>query len=261
MRHPIAQTEFVCPRYTFFRCVLCSFLIATVFAAAPYKSNAAEIEYIYLRNNGISPADIWVNDSYQGWIPAGETRLVDRKGFETWGSARPQTDGTLSKREHSHGGWSGSGDSIVLICQVRNGRAFQSIVKLPKDWGVEVGSDPNEYPKVWFGENSAGEAFEVTGNEKPIEAGKEGNDCGSGALEGQAKTNVIARKVQVPPIGWRCFYAGTLHRTANPGTDCGDPSLGGLWEWVDGFKSPRPFREMPESQAKRNNLPYFLLQR
>lgn len=158
------------------------------------KAQSAEVEYIYMRNNGISPADIWVNGYYQGYIPAGETRLLDKKGFETYESARTQSDGTISKREHSHGSWVGSGITEVFVCQIRNGQAFQSVVRLPKDCGAGVGADPSKHPKIWFGETTAGEEFEVTGNEKPIEKGKEGNDCSVSSTSGFYKTNVKAKE-------------------------------------------------------------------
>jgi len=155
-------------------------------------SFAKEIRYIYLHNNGVSPADIWVNQDYQGWVPAGETVYVDKLGFVTADSDRLQADGTRSPRRESHGGWSGYGDTVVTICQVKKGTAYQMDIKLPKEWGTDLGAKANEEPKVWFGEDSSGSTFEVGDEVKPIYKGVEGNDCGTKVSQGQIKTNVVS---------------------------------------------------------------------
>lgn len=233
-------------------------LTAASIGAIP-QAPAQEIRSIVLMNNGKSPADIWVNMSYQGYAPAGELVQVDKLGFTTQDSGRTLPDGTRTPDVASHGGWSGYGDVTVTICQCdRYGKAHKMEVVFPKEFGNEVGDD-KEFPLVWFGESSAGPKPNVTRGMEihPIYKGIEGNDCGSSALQGQARTNVTVKKVIVLPTGWRCFYAGTLHSSASPGADCGNASLGGLWEWIDGFTSPLPIREMTESEAKRNNLPYL----
>lgn len=176
-------------------------LIAITLAS---KADGKEVTRIYLKNNGVAPADIWVNGAYQGYVPGGEICSVDKLGFTTYDSGRTNSIGTKSADMRSHGGWSGHDDTIVSICQCKNKQPYKMTITIPKEWGTQVGN-AIESPKVWFGETSAGNAptdSEIQNQAKEIYKAIEADDCVNAAQIGVIDTNAKSALIN---FEWRVF--------------------------------------------------------
>lgn len=157
-----------------------------------------EIETVYLKNNGIAPAEIRINGFYQGYVPGGELCYTQRLGFLTQSSGS-----TRETQKESHGGWSGTGDISVAICQVTSqGNAYKTQIKLPKKAAAGLGNSELE-PVVWFGETSAGTEPKDVTTARQIYKGVDGDDCGLSAIEGIAATNI---KDNVVEGTWRIVF-------------------------------------------------------
>lgn len=154
-------------------------LFMILLSASPASAETKIIRSITLVNNGIAPADIWVNGIYQGYVPANDARHVDQVGI-------------LGRDGKDYGGWNFTTKDVeVRICQCRkSGASYLSKLTIPVSYGTYMGD--SKHPIVWFGEQSLGKQpdFSVAENSaKPIEKAVEGDDCGT-AQQGKAKSNV-----------------------------------------------------------------------
>ncbi|MCA9803320.1 MAG: hypothetical protein KC777_15225 [Cyanobacteria bacterium HKST-UBA02] len=204
-----------------------------------HPAQAGEIGMIYLKNNGIAPADVWVNDEYQGYVLGGELLSVDKLGFDAG--------------EKSYGGWSGQGDVTVRICQCNKaGQAYKMEVKLPKEWGTELGQS-SKSPKVWFGESNAGDEPNVDGIEAPpIHRSLEADDCAGGASKGAIKTNAQPEKKKALEGTWRLFFATGGSCTLSLASDSSVYESGqkvGYW-YIDGIDVTVVLRRRPDGTIR-----------
>ena len=104
---------------------------------------------LYIKNNGDCFAYIWVNNQYQGYVPAGKARYTVQEGFVTNDSGF-QTDGTL-KQTYSHAGWESSGDTISVLINLEDSKGKLYSVR------IDVSGDKEHKGYVWFGEQESGE--------------------------------------------------------------------------------------------------------
>lgn len=202
-----------------------------------HPTQAGEIRMIYLKNNGIAPADVWVNDEYQGYVLGGELLSVDKLGFDAG--------------EKSYGGWSGQGDVTVRICQCnKSGQAYKMEVNLPKEWGTELGQSSLS-PKVWFGEDNAGEEPDINRIEAPpIHRSPAGDDCLGGAQKGVIKTN--AQKKSTLEGTWKLLFPDGGSRTLSLASDSNVYESGqkvGYWR-IEGTDVTVVLRRVPDATIR-----------
>ena len=103
--------------------------------------SAGEVGTLYIKNNCSSALNVWVDEQYQGYVPAGTTRHVVREGFVTFASGR-----NGKKVEESHGGWVSKGAISV--------RGQSKAKKNVLASAISLNGDPEKKAYVWFGDGA-----------------------------------------------------------------------------------------------------------
>ena len=94
------------------------------------RLSIAEVGTLYIKNNADVRMDVWVDDQYQGYVPAGKTAYIVSEGFVT-------SDGA----NESHGGWTSKGGITVRL---QTGDEDKALVTK-----VDVEGDGEKKAYVW----------------------------------------------------------------------------------------------------------------